>query len=210
MILRNHLRGLSTPASRVLILALLAASGLLLSGCAEMGTLVDQPYYRPLDASELFPDGRSARPFQPGTVPYAPGDESPNDPALTGLDEAGQPVEGFPVDVDQDLIARGQERYTIYCTPCHGPDGSGNGRVTGFGFPVPPSLLEENSRGLTNAEIFEIITNGQGNMFPYGYRVKPDERWAVIAYVRALQLRNGAVEAQDLTQDDVNQIGNQP
>ena len=210
MTLHHFLRNLPFSTRRGLLLALLVASSLILAGCKETGTMIDQPYYRPLDASDFFADGRSARPALPGTVPYYAGDSSPNDPALTGVEENGQPVEGFPVDVDQELIALGQERYGIFCTPCHGPAGEGNGRTTGFGYPKPPSLLEGNSLTMTNAEMFQIITKGQATMYPYGYRVKPNERWAIIAYVRALQLRSGAVDTQDLSPEEVKQIGNQP
>lgn len=210
MTIRHLLRSFLQPARRGIVFALLVASGLILAGCAETGTMIDQPYYRPLDASDFFADGRSARPVQPGTVPYYAGDSSPNDPALTGVNFDGQPVQGFPVTVDQDLIALGQERYGIFCIACHGPAGEGNGRAVGYGIPKPPNLLEGNSRNLSNAEVFQIITNGQATMYPYGYRVRPNERWAIIAYIRALQLRNGAVAAQDLSPEEVKQIGNQP
>jgi mono/diheme cytochrome c family protein len=140
-------------------------------------------------------------------VPYR-GEQSPNDPALTGLDESDQPLARIPVGVDAALVAEGQERYEIFCTPCHGATGEGNGRATTFGFPKPPSLLDD--FGLSDGELFAIITHGQGQMFPYGYRVKPDERWAVIAYIRALQLRGGALNPAELTADELNRIGAQP
>jgi len=210
MTLRDRLHHLFSPTRPLRAILLLAAASFFLAACAETGQMVDQPYYRPLEESTFFADGRSARSFLPGTVPYIAGDGSPNDPGLTGLDERGQPVEGFPLPVDQDLIALGQERYGIYCTPCHGPAGEGNGRVIPYGFPEPPSLLSNQAQNLSNGQIFEIITNGQGTMFPYAYRVKPNERWAVIAYIRALQLHGGAVDAQDLSPEEVNQIGNQP
>jgi mono/diheme cytochrome c family protein len=208
MTLRHLLPSHLSPSKRMLIILLLAAASIWLASCAETGQMVDQPYYRPLAESDFFADGRSARSFPSGTVPYSAGSESPNDPALTGLDETGQPVQGFPVEVNQDLLALGQERYNIYCIPCHGPTGEGNGMVTTFGFPKPPSLLT--AQNLTNGNIFEIITNGKGKMFPYGYRVKPIERWAVIAYIRALQLRSGEVDPTELTPEEINQIGNQP
>ncbi len=190
------------------LIVLAAFAALLLAGCQETGDMRYQPRYNPLAASPLFADGRSARPLQPGTVAYS-GQGSPNDPALTGLDETGKPVKGFPssVTVDEKLVAKGEERFNIYCKPCHGPAGEGNGTVIGFGFSKPPSLLADNAKTLTNGDIFQIITNGRGKMWPYGYRVKADERWAVISYVRALQLKNGAVKASDLTPADLQQIG---
>lgn len=196
------------PASRGLVLAFLAAA-LLLTGCAETGQMRSQPRYDPLEASLLFEDGRSARVPVPGTVPYS-GDTSPNAPNQTGVDEAGNLLEGFPVEVDAELVQLGQERYEIFCTPCHGATGEGNGKATQFGFPKPPSLLATAARELTTGQVFQIITEGRGTMFPYGYRVGPDERWAVIAYMRAMQLKNGQVTPQELTPAELDQIGGQP
>lgn len=193
---------------RGLFIAALAAA-LLLAGCAETGQMRSQPRYDPYEASTLFADGRSARAPVPGSVPYG-GDTSPNSPDITGLDESGNPLEGFPVDVSAELVTLGQERYDIYCTPCHGVTGEGNGKATQFGFPKPPSLLDTPARELTTGQVFQIITEGKGNMFPYGYRVKPNERWAVIAYMRAMQLKNGQVTPQDLTPAELDQIGGQP
>ena len=193
------------PKSRVLAAAALAVVLVLLTGCAQAGQMIDQPRYDPLEASPLFADGRSARPLVPGTVPYA-GDGSANDPVMTAEDENGDPLKGYPVTVDAALLAEGQERFNIYCIPCHGPSGEGNGKVVTYGYPKPPSLLE-NARTLTNSEIFNIITNGQGKMFPYAYRVKAPERGAVIAYLRALQLKDGKLKLQELTPADIEQIG---
>jgi mono/diheme cytochrome c family protein len=181
-------------------------AGLLLAGCQQTGSMIDQPRYDPYQASPLFADGRSARPLVEGAVPYSP-DGKANDPAVTGLDDAGQPVQGFPVEVNADLVAQGEERFGIFCVPCHGPAGDGKGRVTQYGFEAPPSLLADDAKALTNGAIFNIITHGQNKMWPYGFRVKPAERWAVIAYVRALQLKNGAVKSGDLTPADIQQIG---
>ena len=192
-------------ARRLFLIVALAAALLLLSGCAQAGQMVDQARYDPLEASPLFADGRSARPLVAGAVPYS-GDGSANDPVMTGQNENGEPLTGFPVTVDEALVAEGQERFSIYCIPCHGPSGEGNGKVVTYGYPKPPSLLE-NARTLTNSEIFNIITNGQGKMFPYAYRVKAEERWAVIAYLRALQLKDGKLKLQELTPADIEQIG---
>lgn len=200
----------SHPAGRWLMLAVLAAAAILLVGCAQTGQMDNQPRYDPLEPSQLFPDGRSAQAFVSGSVPYQPGDQSPNSPALTGLDENGQPVKGFPVTVDKNLVQQGQDRFNIYCIPCHGPSGAGDGKVIPFGFSKPPNLLGDEVKALANGDIFQIIKSGKGKMFSYGYRVKPDERWAIIAYIRAMQLKNGPVNPQDLTPEDLNQLGSQP
>ena len=105
-----------------LILSAVLAASLLLSGCAETGQMNDQPRFNPLSATTLFPDGRSARPSVPNTVSYS-ADNSANSPTNTGLGADGQPLVGFPEPVTRDLVARGQDRYNIYCTPCHGPSG---------------------------------------------------------------------------------------
>lgn len=193
---------------RWLAIAAIAVVSLLLAACDQTGTMIEQPRYDPLEPGDLFADGHSARLPVPGTVPYT-GDSSPNAPELTGLAEYGGPYQGFPVTVDAALVQHGQERYNIYCIPCHGPAGEGNGRVTAFGYGNPPSLLEANAKGLSNGEIFQIIQNGKNKMFPYGYRVKAPERWAIIAYIRAMQIQNGAVNPQHLTPEQIDQIGKQ-
>lgn len=199
----------SRPVSRWFLLAVLMMAALLVAGCDQTGQMIDQARYDPLEESALFADRRSARPMVAGAVPYA-GDAEIDTPADTGLDENGEMVEGFPVEVNQELVELGQERYKIFCVPCHGAAGEGNGMAVTFGVPKPPSLLDDNARNMTSGQLFDIITNGRGNMFPYAYRVKPDERWAVIAYMRALQLKNEAVAPADLTPEDIQQIGNQP
>ena len=199
----------SRLAVRFLQIAVLALAMLFFSGCVAAGSMGDQPRYDPLEDSQLFPDGQSARPLVEGSVPFT-GEGSPNNPEQTGLDENGEPIEGLPVEVNPELVALGQERYNIFCTPCHGAVGEGNGRAVSFGVPKPPSLLDENARNLTSGQLFDIITNGQGQMFPYGYRVKSDERWAIISYIRALQLKEGAVNLEELTEAEIQQIGDQP
>jgi mono/diheme cytochrome c family protein len=183
---------------------------LLMTACDVAGNMDYQARYDPLEPSSLFADGRSSRALVDNTVPYLPGDKSPDDPALTGLDENGQPVKNFPVKVDKALVQLGQERFNIYCIPCHGPIGAGDGKVIPFGFTKPPDLKGDVVKALSNGDIFQVIKNGKGQMFSYGYRVKPDERWAIISYIRALQLKNGAVNPRDLTDSDLNSIGNQP
>ncbi len=189
--------------NRWLGLALLAASLFLLMGCQASGDMDVQPYNRPLSQNDLFADGRSARNLVPGTV--AQTDQKVDDPAVTGLDLSGQPLTTFPVPITNDLVTRGQERFNIYCVVCHGVDGHGDGKVVGFQFPKPPDLLGD-AKTFSVGKIFDIITNGQGKMLSYGYRVKAPDRWAIIAYLRAMQLKNGHL-TQDLTPEELQQLG---
>lgn len=197
------------PNHKWLVLSASLAAILLLSGCAETGQMNYQPRFDPLSATTLFANGASARPSVPNTVSYS-ADTAANSPILTGLDANGRPIQGFPVAVTQALVAQGQARFDIYCVPCHGASGKGDGKVVTFGFPKPPDLLGSDIVSLTNYKIFDTITNGFGKMYSYGYRVKPDERWAIIAYIRALQLKNGPVDPQTLTPADLDQIGKNP
>ncbi len=191
---------------RTLAFAALLAALLLLAGCAETGQMYVQPRYDPLEASNFFPDGMSARPIEPGTMSYM-ADQSPNSPALTGLQPNGDYFMDFPEPVTQDLVALGKARYDIYCVPCHGPEARGDGPATKFGFPPPPDFHSDDAKfDLSNGEIFQVIQDGTGVMFSYGYRVKPPERWAIIAYIRALQVKNGPVDPQALTPDEINQM----
>lgn len=190
--------------TRWLGLAIFTAALFLLMGCQVSGNMVYQAYDRPLSQNDLFADGRSARNLVPGTV--AQTDLKVDDPAATGLDANGQPLTTFPVPVTSDLVKRGQERFNIYCVVCHGIDGHGDGKVVGFQFPKPPDLLGSDARAFSTGKVFDIITNGQGNMLSYGYRVKAPDRWAIIAYLRAMQLKNGHL-TQDLTAEELQQLG---
>lgn len=203
----------SNPSSRSKIhpmvnrgsgLVLLVACLILLMGCQATGSLDTQPYNRPLSASDFFADGRSARNIVSGAIPQT--DQRVDDPAVTGKSESGEPLTNIPVPVTNDLVKRGQERFNIYCVVCHGVDGHGDGKVVPFGFPKPPDLLTDAVKGIPDGEIFDIIANGKGNMLSYGYRVKAPDRWAVIAYLRAMQLKNGHL-TQDLTPEELQQLG---
>ncbi len=206
--LLSHLHALrmTRPLRRTIALAALLAGLLLLAGCAETGQMYDQPRYDPLEASTFFKDGMSARPIEPGTVAFLPND-SPTSPFWTGVDPSGDYYTGFPEQMTTDVVALGKARYDIYCIPCHGPTANGDGPVTTFGFPNPPDFHTDDAMyDLSNGEIFQVIENGTGQMFSYGYRVKPSERWAIIAYVRALQVKNGPVDPQTLTPADLQQM----
>ncbi|MCB0107304.1 MAG: cytochrome c [Caldilineaceae bacterium] len=168
----------------------LLLSTLLLTSCA--GRMVSQAKYEPLEASTFFVDGKSARDLVPNTVAQG---QNWMDPLLeTGLED-GVPATRFPFPVTADVLQRGQERYDIFCTPCHGIDGYGDGIVVDRGFTPPPSYHSERLRNAPPGYFFDVITNGFGTMYSYGDRVSPADRWAIIAYIQALQRSQNATMA---------------
>jgi mono/diheme cytochrome c family protein len=152
-----------------------------------------QPRYDPLEASLFFDNGMSARLLVPNTVARG---QLREDSHLYAGQVAGRPAEDFPFAITSEVMARGQERYNIYCTPCHGYAGYGDGIVVQRGFTPPPSLHEERMRLLPAGHIFGVITNGIGAMYSYGDRITPEDRWAIIAYIKALQLSQNATMEQ--------------
>src|SRR3954469_20569726 len=145
----------------------------------------DQPKYIPLRQASFFPDDRSARPLVPGTV--ARGQLHDDALLYMGKVNGGDATE-FPFAVDEAVMARGQERFNIYCSPCHGRTGLGDGMVVRRGYRHPPSFHDERLRTSPAGHFFDVITNGFGAMPDYAAQIKPADRWAIAAYVRALQL----------------------
>lgn len=150
----------------------------------------NQPRYRPLQESAFFPDGRSARPIIPGVVPYQAFEEE--DAYYTGMTEDGMLIESIPAEITLELLERGRERYDIFCSPCHGLDGYGQGMIVQRGFPAPQSFHIDRLRQAPDGHFYNVIRNGFGRMFPYDYRVPPDDRWAITAYIRVLQFSQQA------------------
>jgi cytochrome c553 len=150
----------------------------------------NQPRYEALEPSTLWADGMSARPLVEGTVPYKT--TRVGDPLYSGLDDAGQFRPGLPMEVTMALLERGQERYDIFCAQCHGRTGQGNGMIVQRGMKVPPSFHEPRLRAMPEGYYFDVITNGFGVMYSYASRIEPRDRWAITAYVRALQLSEDA------------------
>jgi mono/diheme cytochrome c family protein len=149
----------------------------------------DQPKYIPLRESSFFGDVRSARPLVEGTV--ARGHLRDDTLLYTGkVGKADATV--FPFAVDARVMARGQERFNIYCSPCHGRTGQGDGMVVRRGYRRPPSYHQDRLREAPVGHFFDVITNGFGAMPDYATQIKPEDRWAIVAYVRALQLSEHA------------------
>jgi mono/diheme cytochrome c family protein len=154
----------------------------------------DQPKYSAFEQSSFFPDNSSARPPLAGTV--ARGDLRDDVVLHTGK-EGDAPATAFPFPIDERVMARGQERFNIYCAPCHGLTGDGDGMIVRRGFSRPPSLIDPRLREMPPGHFFEVITNGFGAMPDHAAQIKPADRWAIAAYIRALQLAGSA------TLDDV-------
>lgn len=146
-----------------------------------------QAKYKPQAASPFFADGRADRPLPAGVV--ARGDLREDDEEFAGKSSDGKFVTHFPseIKVDAQLVERGRDRFTIYCAPCHGALGDGNGITKAYGMGATPSYHDDRIRNLADGEIYNTITNGKGTMLPYADKLVPQDRWAVVAYVRALQ-----------------------
>jgi mono/diheme cytochrome c family protein len=173
--------------------AALALGCLIFSGCEylhqDMG---NQPKNKPLSPSDFFADGRSERMPLENTVSR---DALDNDDLVVAKDS-----NAFPIPVNAALLQRGEERYRIFCSPCHGLQGDGNGMVAMRGMKHPPSYHEDRLRQSPNGYFYDVISNGFGQMYDYSSQVKPADRWAIVAYIRALQLSRNA-KVTDLPAD---------
>ena len=152
----------------------------------------DQPKYVPLRESAFFSDARSARPIVPGTV--ARGHLHDDDLLYTGRMN-GTDATVFPFRVDARVMARGRERFNIYCSPCHGRTGQGDGMIVQRGYRRPPTFHQDRLRDAPVGHFFDVMTNGFGAMADYAAQITAEDRWAIIAYVRALQLSEHATPA---------------
>jgi Cytochrome C oxidase, cbb3-type, subunit III len=160
---------------------------LALAGCSDMSLrqdMANQPKNRPLSPSEFFSDGRSERPLAEHTVARG---SVEND-----VYDVGKEYAGFPLLLDEKFLQRGEDRYRIFCTPCHGLQGDGNGVAAVRGMKHPPSYHIDRLRQAPNGYFYDVITNGFGSMYSYSERITPQDRWAIIAYLRALQLSRNA------------------
>jgi len=163
---------------------------LALAGCRQ--DMHDAPRYEPLEASTFFANGQASRALVANTVPRGLLRED------THLNEGrvdGQLATTFPMAVTPAVMQRGQERFNVFCSPCHGRTGSGNGMVVQRGFRAPPSYHEERLRNAPVGYFFDVMTNGFGAMQDYASQVPVADRWAIAAYIRALQLSQRATLA---------------
>jgi mono/diheme cytochrome c family protein len=178
--------------ARVLKVVCGTAWVVVLAGCSLKQDMALQPKHRPLSPSDFFNDGRSERPILENTVARG---SLAEDAMFVAKDS-----NDFPLPITQQLLERGEGRYKIFCTPCHGLQGDGNGMIAMRGMKHPPTYHQDRLRQSPNGYFYDVITNGFGAMYGYSAQVPPADRWAIIAYVRALQLSRNAKVA-DLPPD---------
>ena len=172
-------------SKRALRLTSVAATLFMIAGCEHLHQdMGNQPKNKPLSPSDFFADGRSVRTPVENTVSRSSLD---NDQLIVTKESTM-----FPVPINEALLERGQERYRIFCSPCHGIQGDGNGMIVMRGMKRPPTYHQDRLRQAPNGYFYDVITNGFGQMYNYAAQVPPTDRWAIVAYVRALQLSRNA------------------
>ena len=178
---------------RIAVLIAAFACIVLAAGCERaMHDMYDQPRYRPLRPAPTLPLGASSQPLPAESVVHSHGPFSGTSSGTTGGNEAiaddrANAAPAMPYPITAELVRRGQERYSIYCVPCHSPVGDGDGRVAQRGFPHPPSYHIARLMNAPDRHFYDVITHGYGVMYPYADRVAPEDRWAIVAHIRALQ-----------------------
>lgn len=208
-------RGIGKSMSKFLVFAFCLFTFAFASACGLRADMQDQPRYKVYKKSEWFKDGSSSREQVPGTVArghlqdnkafYTGKIDNPNlnAPVATTTDATGNTlvtsfpnaVDEFPIPVTKELVDRGQDRYNIYCIVCHGPVGNGDGMIVRRGFPQPPTYHDDRLRNAPVGHFFDVMTNGWGKMNSYAYQIQPADRWAIVAYIRALQVSQNPEES---------------
>lgn len=169
------------------LLGMVAASALFTSACRQ--DMHNQPRYKPLAATEFFGDGRSARPTIDDTVARG---QLRLDPAHYTGKVDGKDIDYIPIKITKADVLRGQERFNIYCSPCHGRLGNGHGMIVTRGLRQPPSYMDPRLMNAPIGHFFDVMTNGYGSMYSYASRVAVDDRWRIASYIRALQASENA------------------
>ena len=179
-----------------------ACGVLSLSGCRQ--EMYNQPKAKTYSASDLFGNGASARPIPKYTVEYH-GNREESDAGTSN----GKLVAHLPVPLSMELLRRGQDRFEIYCALCHGKTGEGNGEIVRRGYPAPPSYHSDRLRNAPIGHFYDVISNGYGVMYSYASRLEAADRWAVAAYIRALQLSQNA-KLEDLSPAEQERLEDSP
>jgi len=192
-----------TSGARRLAAGALAVAALLAAGCRQ--GMYDQPKERPLAPSEFFPDGLASRVPPAGTV--ARGWLREDRALATGLGPDGKFLSGLPeaVKLDRALLDRGRQRFDVFCSPCHGRQGNGEGMIVQRGFKQPASFHVDRLRAQPLGYFYDVMTNGFNEMSSYASQVPVEDRWAIAAYVRALQLSRN-VPASELSPADLEAL----
>ncbi len=175
------------PRARALAIVVLSVA---MAACRQ--DMHDAPRHEALEASSFFGDGRSARLPVANTVARG---QLKEDPHLYQGKIDGQLADAFPMPVTAEVMARGQERFNVFCSPCHGRTGQGNGMIVQRGFRAPPSYHEDRLRNAPVGYFFDVMTHGFGAMQDYAAQVPVADRWAIAAYIRALQYSQNATVA---------------
>lgn len=192
-------------AMRVCSIFYLLSSILLVCNTGCRRDMFQQPSSKPLEKSSFFQDNQMAsRPLPPHTIARGHLDE---DEAFYTGKIGNNLVTTLPFPVTSELLLRGQQRFDIYCSPCHGRTGDGDGMIHQRGFSAPPSYHIDRLRQAPIGHFFDVMTHGYGIMYSYAERVNPEDRWAIAAYIRALQLSHDA-KISDVPQDQRAQLEN--
>jgi hypothetical protein len=189
----------------LLVALALCVLAVVLPGCRS--EMYDQPRFEPYETSEFFDDGSSARLLVAGTVPRRdPRDQGPwSEELFTTGKTAGKLALSLPFPVDRAVIERGQDRFRIFCTPCHGELGDGRGMIVQRGLNPPPSFHSDELRKKPVGHYFDVMTRGFGTMYSYASRIPARDRWAIAAYIRALQVSQHSL-ASELPTEDQGQL----
>lgn len=183
---------------------LLAATALLWSASSCRNDMRDDAKLKPLEKADFFADGRSARPLVDGTVPRTQL-VSPEQEYLQTGKQNGQLGNRLPFPLTRQVLQRGQERFNIYCSPCHDKLGTGQGMIVQRGMTRPPSYHIDRLRQAPLGHFVDVMTNGFGAMYSYRYRVLAEDRWAIAAYIRVLQVSQGT-NVDDVPADELTKL----
>jgi mono/diheme cytochrome c family protein len=199
-----------TPVSQLAARMACALIAITLAGCKfkPEHNMEEQPTAHPAyKATDAFPDGTTARPVPYGTVPRAPADSAgfafaDLRKALPAMTASAAETDVVPFPITREILLRGQERFRIFCSVCHGRLGDGNGMITQRGLTPPPSFHIDRLRQVSDGHLYNVISNGYGQMFSYNDRVGPEDRWMIVAYIRALQAGMSEQNQAKLTNEE--------
>jgi mono/diheme cytochrome c family protein len=227
---KNKKEKVKLDRSRLLSSALLLFTFALLTGCGVRFDMQDQPRYKAYKQNDFFKDGRASRDLPEGTVARGLLKENkafytgkidnpnPNVQVATTTDASGNTlvssfpndIDEFPIPVTKELVDRGQERFNIYCIVCHGPVGAGDGMIVRRGFSKPPTYHDDRLRNAPVGHFFDVMSNGWGKMNGYAAQIPAADRWAIVAYIRALQVSQNPAETMKMNATTQTKAGQAP